>query len=99
MPPWSLLSRCLLDGEAYAGALRLHDSFRRQREGRRLRNESYSEHLAVSRKDEFLLNAYVLAARDGQLAHEWTLYRDHKPVRHILEEGDKGKGMQRRVTA
>ena len=53
----------------------------------------------MSRKDEFLLNAYVLAARDGQLAHEWTLYRDHKPVQHIFEDGDKGKGMQRRVTA
>ena len=35
----------------------------------------------------------------GQLAHEWTLYRDHKPVQHIFEDGDKGKGMQRRVTA
>ncbi len=59
-----------------------------------VRNESYSEHLVAPPKDEFLLNAYVLAARGVvQIAHEWTLYRDNKPLQHIFEEGDKGKGM------
>ena len=59
-----------------------------------VKNESYSEHLAAPLRDQFLLNAYVLAARGVvQLAHEWTLYRDNKPLEHIFEKGDKGKGM------
>jgi len=57
-------------------------------------NKSYAANISEANKRRFLLNAYVLAARAViELVHEWTLYRDNRPVEHVFEEGDEGKGM------
>jgi len=55
---------------------------------------SYMERLSEQRRREFLINAYVLAARGVvQRANEWTLFRDRQPVEHVFEDDDEGKGL------
>jgi hypothetical protein len=59
-----------------------------------VRLASYTEHLSEQRRREFLINAYVLAARGVvQRANEWSLLRDRQPVEHVFEDGDEGKGL------